>query len=41
MNKNNALTKESQSRSQDGGVGRRRVNISPELGHLLATGGGP
>ena len=26
--------------SQDGGVGRHRVSISPQLGHLLATGQG-
>ena len=27
--------------SQDGGVGRCRVHVSPQLGHLLDTGGGP
>ena len=27
--------------SQDGGVGRHRVSISPQLGRLLPTGGGP
>ena len=27
-------------RSQDGGVRRRGVNVSPQLGHLPAAGGG-
>ena len=26
--------------SQDGSVGRHRVGVSPQLGHLLAAGGG-
>ena len=27
--------------SEDGGVGRRGVWVSPQLGHLLDAGGGP
>ena len=33
--------KQSQGWSQDGGIGRHRVRISPQLGHLPDAGGGP